>query len=44
MTRELDKEQIKKDIEMWGKHLRMIDILIHQIYDEMNQIYKEVTQ
>lgn len=39
---ELDKEQIRKDLEKWAKKLRQVDISIHEVYDEMNNIYREV--
>ena len=48
-TEELDQEQVKKDLEKWAKALRKITLfqdkinnLIHKIYIEMNEVYKNV--
>jgi uncharacterized protein YecE (DUF72 family) len=41
---ELNREIVRKDLEKWAKKLRQIDISIHEVYDEMNNIYREAIE
>lgn len=40
MEEELNKKQVKKDLEKMGKQLRESSELIIKVYERMNEIYK----
>ena len=41
---EINKEQIKKDIEEWAKLMREANEKLIVVYDSLNEIYKEVSK
>jgi hypothetical protein len=44
MIDELNKEQIKKDIEEWANVIRLCMLAQTEIYKKMNVVYKEVSK
>jgi len=42
MTYEIDKKQVKKDLEQWAKRLREVDKIIRELYTELNNVYEAI--
>ncbi len=41
---ELDKKQVKKDLEKWASKLRKAHQEILDVYHEMNKVYQDVSE
>lgn len=41
---EINKEQVKHDLEKWAKNLREAMQKINEVYDEFNAVYVEVSK
>lgn len=42
MTEEVDRAKVKKDLESWAAKIRKADVLIREVYADMNEVYKNV--
>lgn len=42
MEEELDKEQVKKDLEFMAKNIVGASNMLKKIYDRINEIYSEI--